>query len=279
MNRVKRYVWLLALLMIVTLSGCGGSNSNTGTPVDPLPTQDISGVWIGSIGDTFAVGIITQDDVAQFVGDTSLFISPSSSDPLHVTANSAIFSGNLDFIEWDTDGSDYQCTASQSGTVISTAATNSTLGFPFGLSGGGIYSIADQNLTFIFLYNNAYDETPDVNDLIGDWEIQNAWTTGNTLTLTISAGNPNISGDDELNNHFEGTISIHTSSPQKNVYGVSLQLTNTAVPLPEPIQLDGLATFVSSYEQGATTKTDTLVIGAIDADKTYFLSGFAAKLP
>lgn len=279
-------------------AGCSSSSSSKS---EPLETQDVSGVWIGSIylpsntGKTY--GIVTEEDIPMFVGDSSIFIghtdgdwNPTGSD--RFIANAAAFTGNLDYSTWKASGSAYECDGFHPGTVFSSVLTKSSLGIPFSMFGGGAYMVVNEDpVTFAFLYNTAYDNpgakevptAPTVNDLVGDWDIASTWNDGdhpNTLRLTVSGTAPmvTVEGGDTVGNHFTGFVTLHVTSPQKHVYDVSLTL-NPGV---DDIQMTGFAAFMNDYNKNNdgtyTFKDKILLIGAVAADKTHFLAAHATKV-
>lgn len=281
MRRSRAYTWLLTLLLISALSvtGCGGSGGGS-AQTEPLQTQDISGVWLGYIAHDSAniitTGMITDEGDTIFVGQDSgnhfsQYTSRSGYN-LSVAPNSSIFSGYLDLCTWDTSGPgpDYGCSI-QSGYIEGVASTKSALGLPFGAT----YTVNNIIETFLAFYSKSYDNAPALSDIQGDWVIPHAWKFGNTLTLHITTdATNNVSGSDGRSNQFTGTISIHTSSRDKNVYDLNLLMTKQGV---NPITFEGLATYISQESTNGISVSNNLVIGATNSTKTYSLSGLATR--
>ena len=289
MTRVSRNKELFVLLLVSMLltAGCTSSSNNSAIN-DPYEKQDISGVWLGSMGSkfnsTFIVGIFTTEDNDHFSGrligqDTynqyKQFISRDGSF-LTQTPESAIFTGYLEDCSWDTSGLDYYSTLPlQSVYIIGSASTKRVFGgAPF-----GVYSYGSNSETGIIAlyYNTTYDVTPDVNNIGGEWEIHDAIQKDNTIVLNIITSTANtkgasISGHDDLNNTFNGTIEIYYSpldNKPHNIYDVNLKLNNS-------IDLTGLAAYVlEGHTGGIFVSKKTLAIGATNTDKSYSLSGLA----
>lgn len=278
-KHTRRLTGLIMVLFLV-IAGCSTGGSSGGGDDEPLETQDIAGVWLGYIGSTFALGIITEEGDALFIGqDTSdqfnQFISPDG-DPLGVTPPT-VFSGILDLCIWNTSGPDAYGCSPFPGDLLGAAATRRILGVPpFGAAYRNTY--ADSADLFLFVYNTTYTETPDVHNISGQWEIRRAFTADNTLVLTItpvdgSTRTATITGTDDHLNNFDGTISIHYNADNtaNNVYDVRLRLNDTEL-------LEGLATYVLQMNtQSIEIPVKTLAIGAANADRTRSLSGLAVK--
>ena len=289
MVRTIKNKGLFALLLVSMLltAGCSSSSSNTSGINEPYEKQDISGVWLGYLGNTFIVGIFTTKDNDHFSGrligqDTynqyKQFISPDGSF-LTQTPASAIFTGYLEDCSWDTSGLDYYSTLPlQSVYIIGSASTKRVFGgAPF-----GVYSYGSNSETGIIAlyYNTTYDVTPDVNNIGGEWEIHDAIQKDNTIVLNIITSTANtkgasISGHDDLNNTFNGTVEIYYSpldNKPHNIYDVNLKLNNS-------IDLTGLAAYVlEAHTGGIIVPQKTLAIGATNEDKedkSYSFSGLA----
>jgi hypothetical protein len=270
--RAKRYAWIITLLLIcciITIVGCSSSSSSSSGDSDPVPEQDISGIWWGYIGPNFTVGIIDADDSthysARFVCSDRQFMSPSGM-YLVQGQGSYIFTGYLDEI---ISGTDYATDSSERAYVQASAYEKSIFGLPFGR-----YSYVDDPAsggTLVLYYNTTYDLTPNLSNLNGDWVMTIA--TDDTLGFTINSGN--ITGGDSSGNEFEGTIIIRVSDPQKNVYGINLELNNHI----NTISLDGLAAYIAETdsEQIQVDEDTILAISATNSDRTYSVHGLATK--
>jgi hypothetical protein len=278
--RKKRGLFTLLLVSILLTAGCG-SGSSTRTINEPYEKQDISGVWVGYIGSTFTVGIITKGDNDHFTGrligqegkQFKQFISPADSF-LTQTADSAVFSGYLEDCTWNASGPYYSTVPLQSLYIIGTAATKGVIGSPYGAYSYG--SNAETGIIALY-YNTTYDVTPNINNIKGQWEIHDSFKQDNTLIFSITPYTADtkgavISGLDDHGNTFNGTIEIYYSpidNKPHNIYDVTLKLNNS-------IDLTGLAAYVlESNTEGITVLTKTLAIGATNADKSYSLGGLA----
>ena len=79
----RKLIFLFICLSFIL--GCSENSSSSGSVYEPLPQQELAGVWLGSFIDTtgvdpylestFTVGIITQDGTARFIGDNTQFIA------------------------------------------------------------------------------------------------------------------------------------------------------------------------------------------------------------
>jgi len=267
--------------------GCS-SDSNSDALLDPVSQQDISGVWLGYIGSTFSVGIITTDDGEEFsslfIGQDknenyNLFISDED-DLLVQNADSYIFTGGLDAFFWDTGVvEDYSTLAPLSMYVWTPGATHQVMGL--GLPAGAYqYDESGETGIFAFVYNTTYNKVlPNVNNMSGQWRMENVFVGGNTLVLTIepnaaSTQETTISGEDSRSNTFHGTVVVHYSPVEatpRNVYDISLELNDSQL-------LTGLATYISeTHTSGIDVSAKTLAIGAISADGLYMLGGLAIQ--
>lgn len=301
MTKVKNNKWLFILLfmsMLIT-EGCSSSNS-TKLIENPYEKQDISGVWVGFIGSAFAIGIITTDDNENFSGrfigqyTKSLvytqFVSPDGF-YLTQTPETAIFSGDLEECTWNTNGPDYSTLPLQSLTILGSATTKSVFGGP--LFSSCTYTNQPDNpeqpqvSVLVFYYNTTYDVLPNVNNLSGDWEINDILKKGNNVIMSIAPNTTDttqtsISGQDGRGNTFNGTIKIHYNpnpldKKPHNVYDVNVSLKETN----NTIDLTGLATYVlaeSTGGEGITIPKKTLAIGVTDKDKSHSLSGLAKSV-
>ncbi len=280
MGKTGRCLYALIFLVMLLVAGCR-SSSSTSSVEDPYPEQDISGVWMGWLGDSFAIGIIITDDgeefSARFVAADGQFVTVEDY-PFRQSEGSAIFTGELEDCYWDTTGQDYSIFAPQLLQVYTPASTRQVLGMGFP-AGAYQYSETGEVGVFAFIYNTTYNKvSPNVNDISGQWEIQDSFRTGNTLVLTITPNTAStsvttITGVDDRGNSFDGTIEIHYSPIDDNAYNVyDVNLT-----LNDAINLVGLATYVSEVHTGGIDMQKTFVVGATTEDMTYSIGGLAKK--
>jgi hypothetical protein len=294
MTRVRKNTVLFVLLLVPMLltAGCGSSGSSAKSVDTPFEKQDISGVWLGYMANsvtnkegTFIVGIFTTDDNDNFTGrfigqdkkynQYKQYVSPAGFF-LTQTADSAVFKGDLDECIWDTNGPAYRTMPLQSISLFCSASTKNVFGtLPF-----GAYSSKSGNGIIALIYNTTYDVSPNVNNINGDWEIQDSFKQNNTLKLTITPNTSDttgatIMGGDDLGNTFDGTIKIYYSpldNKPHNLYDVNLTLKTTDNT--NTIDLTGLAAYVlESKTEGITVPKKTLVIGATNQDRSYSFSG------
>jgi len=258
------YIFLIYTMLLAGMISFGCSTSDNGSTWEdstPFPTQEVSGIWGGGFGSEFAIGIITEDNEARFVGDYSQYVGDSGA--LTVKANSAIFSGDLDKLT--NDSSTIYTSNAETLTMTGWAAGGETLW------GSLRYEESSQPGSFAFYdMNDSYQVSPDVGDLSGQWEIEDALVDDNTFALTITSTSNTttgaISGQDEIGNTLSGTISIHYSQEDPtpyNVYDVSLTLNNSQT-------LTGLATYVIEMDvEEITIANKTLVIGASNSQYSF----------
>ena len=302
---VRKNKGLFALLLVSMLltAGCSSSSSNASGSNEPYEKQDISGVWLGSMGstvsgETFIVGIFTTKDNDQFSGrligqdnynQYKQLISPDGSF-LTQTPNSAIFTGFLEDCSWNTSGLnlDYsviKLTSSElpSLFIYCSAATKRVLGGPpFGAYSYRTYISKPETGMIVLYYNTTYDVSPNVNNIKGQWKIRDSFKQNNTIILSITTpyaadtAGAVIAGSDDRGNTFNGTIKIYYSpldNKPHNLYDVNLTLNNT---MNNTIDLTGLAAYVlESGTEGITVSKKTLAIGATNEDKSYSFSGLA----
>ena len=282
------FLAILLLGMSVVISGCGlgSTGGSSGSGRDPYPPQDVSGVWYGWIGPTFAVGIITTDDgeayTARFIGNERQFITPIDPStmeelPLRQVEYSAVFEGVLDDCSWHGQGyADYRSFTERL-SIFASAATKKVFGvFMFS---GYSYLDRDEAGPLAFFYTTTSDVAPDVNDLAGRWRFENTQYAGNTMALTITpvtAERAGVAGQDTRGNTFDGTIEIRYSPPdieQKNIYDVSLRLNNLH-------DLKGLAAYVLEVNtMGVTIDEKTLALGVTNAERTISVTGLGTQDP
>jgi hypothetical protein len=284
----KRFLAVFIVSMLF-FAGCS-SSSSTSMIENPYEKQDVSGVWYGWIGNAFTIGIITTDDnehysgrfIGQYNKSTAYtqFLTPDGS-YFTQTPETAIFQGVLEEYTWNPSGSNYSTRLPlQTLSLVASADTKSVFGGP----PFSAYTYADQpyiaeqlkSSILALYYNTTYDVSPNVNNISGNWNIENILTKGNTLVLTINANTADtkgttISGSDGHGNQFKGQIKIHYNPLPHNIYDVSITMNDS-------INLTGLAAYVLERNTlGITLSKKTLAIGATSEDKAYSLSGLASQ--
>lgn len=278
---------ILALSITLFFIGCGGGGGGGNDSESMYPTPDISGVWVGAINeanDDLSIGIIIKENdeyVSRFIAGNRQYVSPISVldvDPFVVPSNTSIFSGDLASFSWTESKGDYE-TVTKILSLSGSAYEKEGLGTGPTAHGAFKYSDDSDTGTFSFYYSSSCDSVPNVQNLLGEWRIQNASRNGNTLILNIipDQATPSnmsgvISGSDDLGNVFEGNIEIHDSAEQQNIYDVNLIMNNT-------IELNGLATLVDEMITpiGYEINEKTLMIGTTDKYNTYSIGGLGTR--
>ena len=268
--------WLLVFLLagMFVITNC----SETGESRDPEPVEpaDITGVWYGYVGSAFMVGVILEDGTtgeyyAWLMGKNLLL---ASLDDRPLTAEgSPIFEGILDEFSWSgSPGYGTFPPADSNHAAISVYGSANT-GEIFGGLPFGAYTYLDEKVgqlgaevgAFTLFYYKGDQST--VQDLQGQWELDDVLVAGNTLSLAISGAGA-ISGADERGNSFTGTIELRTDPNLSNAYDVSLTLNHS-------ILMEGLAAYIVEVNTNGVVLGRTLAIGAMDSGFTHALSGIA----
>ena len=192
-NKIQRVIEALMILLVFITIGCRGSSSSSSDYEEPYEEQDISGIWLGYLGTTFAIGIITPQDDGVFsaclIGqDEDLnfkqFLSPDGS-YLTQTTNSALFTGYLQDCSWNADGPDYSALDPLSLFITAPAATKRVFGGP--PFGAYTYGSKEETGIFTMYYNTTYDVSPNVKNISGKWEMKDIILKDNTVVLEITA--------------------------------------------------------------------------------------------
>jgi len=225
--------------------------------------------------DLFAIGIITREKEARFIGDTSQFVCPEGSlGASNIAGIRTIFGGYFDYYTWNTQG-------------LEPYTANVE---PISIYGNALFSIyfldgfywytdtpeADRDFwQFQFFNYTTTGISADIEKIAGQWKISDAFWKGNTLTFTIEPNedrrSATITGTDTHTpqNTFEGTI-IEIHYDDTDLYDVSLKLN-------EEFDLEGLATYVSSYDNQGIHAESSLAIGVSDGQR--MVTGLAAPVP
>ncbi len=275
MHRISFFLFLG--ITVFFAFGCSeNSSSSSGDNESPFAELEPSGVWLGKLiyeSDTanpvFVIGVITKEREVRLIGEKRQYAGPEGS--MHVTAGTPILAGSLYDYQWDEAATDYDAVE----TVLSMSGYIATRAL---LWGAFHVQETDEPGSFALFYNTTYTESPNVGDLVGEWQIDDVLHEGNTVSLFISLSNVadttrgNISVSDQLANVYNtGTIEIHYSEGVPyNVYDVSFGLNGE--------ELAGLATFVEEMNtEGIEIPTRTLAIGATNEDGTRSFTGLAIE--
>jgi len=308
-QKIVSGLFLISLVSLCVSCESSSSSSNDGGSVI-LNEYELTGTWAGyflfgdddknrnsvsefdyDADDIFTVGMITLEGQARFVGDVSQFVCLENSLGVYDFGSRKRFS-SYDFYlyTWNTDGvsgtgpDDYAATVKSVYLLGDSMLENSFL--------EGVYSYPPDGDQWLFqLLSYATNVFADVEKLEGEWEINNSFVYGkdgddeyiNTLTLTVdptsdTAGE--ITGTDTFGNSISGTIvEIHYSDPSlvipdTELYDVSLVLSRN---IGDPINLDGLATYIESMDSSGISLTQTLAIGATDSARQHLVTGLATK--
>lgn len=296
-HRILHLVAAIFFLACACVSCESGSSSSSDYPAEPWqPIGELVGSWFGYFyegenglidddfstdpldepddDDVFTIGIITPEREARFIGDDTQYVCLENSlgidDSLRVRT---IFSGFFDHYTY----------ASNTGGIGPYAADVKTMY----IQGNAVFTIdnlygfycddvkgADMYYWEVINSMNATTAgvTADIEKLAGDWEISNSFYLDNTLAFTITPMDDEsglIIGEDTLGNTFEGTI-IEIHYDDTDLYDVSLKLN-------EEFDLEGLATYVSSYDNQGIHAESSLAIGVSDGQR--MVTGLAAPVP
>lgn len=299
MKRSDRWLVAVAICAAMALPAC--SSSGDTAEEEPYDTPDISGLWDGWIAGNQVTGIVipvaggaenTYEAVFVFHDDNQeghdgLMVTPVEdlydtfpfdARPFTVYAGSARWTGDLVEYEWDSAQGAYAVDVAEKMWLDGYGYEKNILGGPLG--GAVRFYGEDDSLVsgrlslYQLYYNRGFDESPNVSDLEGTWVIEDAWTPGNDLTLTITPHTANtmggvISGHDTLGNTFSGTITIRVSSPQVNVYNVNLSTGG--------ITLNGLASLALEVNTQGIVRGESLVIGTSSSDNSHMVGGWASR--
>lgn len=228
--------------------------------------------------DLFVIGIITREKEARFIGDASQFVCSEGSLGVRNIANiRTIFGGYFDYYTWDTMGLDPYTANVEPISIYGNALLS--IYFLDGFYWHTGVPEADRDFwQFQFFNYTTTGISADIEKIAGQWQISDAFWKGNTLTFTIEPSGDGesaiITGADAHTpqNTFEGTIiEIHYDGDVHgtDLYDVSLKLNDT-------FDLEGLATYVSSYDTQGIRTESSLAIGVSDGSR--MVTGIAAPV-
>jgi len=210
-----------------------------------------------SIGDglrqIFVAGVISEEGEARFVGDYGRQYRGT------VSTNGLILSGTFDKIDWDRNGAYY--------STVTPIGIELNGGIFIGIS--GYYEDGGEKVVQLLL-DDSNAEEHEVAELEGDWIIEDAFETGNTLKISIENDGTFTATDTNTNTFTDGTINVLTDPGDTEIYDifeVSLAFGSEV--------LTGLATYLD--EDSIITDKDVLVLGLTSEDNSYSLSGFATR--
>lgn len=311
---MERYRSIHTLILLLFLAGtcisCDSSSGSNGS-VETLPVVEntpLYGTWAGYFmndvydpddtesaldpdeNDLFIIGIITPgaNQQVRLIGDVSQFISDDlvyQDTPDYYLRKE--FGGHLAYYTWNTLGmnwntlglnssEDYYLASTQEytfyGNTVFTTALLSGLYWPFGTN-----NLTTSRQFQMFNYNES-GVAADINDLKGHWRIENSFKGTNVLTFTISKQTESlavITGSDGLDNRFDGTIEIRYSE-YSNAPIFSVDMT-----MNDEIELEGLATYIETFDTQGIEVERTLAIGVTDkvrnSQKKHLITGLATQ--
>jgi hypothetical protein len=295
----------LVMACVVLAFGCISCSDDSSSSGSPGGTQEILepvGSWLGwfkggdsgsydvygfdPTEDTFAAMIIERDGDsperrARFISDTAQLVC----DDFYVGyPTTYLFFGNFDSYTWNNQGPDYSF-YEEPVSIYGYAFSNTLLLGEYWETESGS---SQDNLDFMFLAYNSTTTgtgvTADVEKLVGEWAIQNAFSNENTLIFTITttgvSGTGGISGYDGLGNTIEGEIiEIHYEDlpDQQSVdtYRVLVELATSSGTFID--DLEGAATYISNFEVDEGEEIErVLAIGV--SGMGHMITGLAAPV-
>ena len=249
---------------------------NDGFSVDILEPDD---------DDIFVTAIITREKEARFIGDETQYVCLENSFGVNTSLDvRAIFAGFFDQYTYTSDTSGIGPYAAD---VVRINVGGQAIFTTDHLYGYYYEDVDDADMYYWEVLN--YAATPassDIKKIAGKWRIDDSFYTGNTLVLTITTtgvdedpGRGIIQGSDDRGNLFEGEIIEirYDDLPDVDLYDVFLTLTPhdsiDGVPF---FDLEGLATFISTYHTEGLDLDSSLAIGVSDGSR--MVTGMAAPV-
>lgn len=207
LKRIKSYI--LGLLLVVSLSACGG-DGDTPTPPPAIASATSEGHWTGTTDTNRTVKALVLDDGVYW----ALYSDAS---------NPSIIAG---VIQGDSSSQNGAFTSSNARdfnlqTGILEALINGSYAMKQNLNGTIVYQAGGQS-TFTMTYNSDYDLTPDMNAVAGTYT--GFVTATETVTVVVSTTRT-ISGSSSTGCIFTGSFSPRAYG---NVYDVTVTFGNQA---------------------------------------------------
>lgn len=201
---------IVGLLLIVSLSACGGDGDTPPPSPAPLPAATAEGLWTGTTD--------TNRTVKALVLDNGVYWALYSE-----ASNPSIIAG---VVQGDSSSQNGAFTSSNARdfnpqTGILEALINGTYATKQNLNGTIVYQTGGQS-TFTMTYNNDYDLTPDMNAVAGPYS--GFVTATETATVMVSATGA-ISGNSNTGCLFTGSFSPRARG---NAYDVTVTFGNQA---------------------------------------------------
>lgn len=208
LKRIQSYI--LGLLLVVSLSACGGDGDTPTPPPATASATSAEGHWTGTTDTNRTVKALVLDDGVYW----ALYSDAS---------NPSIIAG---VIQGDSSSQNGAFTSSNARdfnlqTGILEALINGTYAMKQNLNGTIVYQTGGQS-TFTMTYNSDYDLTPDINAVAGTYT--GFVTATETVTVVVSTTGT-ISGSSNTGCIFTGSFLPRAHG---NVYDVIVTFGNQA---------------------------------------------------
>jgi len=300
--------FILACACISCESGSSGGSYDPAGPWQPI--GEVVGSWAGYFyrgenglvdiddgfsvdilepddDDIFVTAIITREKEARFIGDETQYVCLENSFGVNSSLDvKAFFAGVFDHYTYASDTGGIGPYAADVVRINVGGEAIFTTDHLYGYYYDDVDDVDDADLYYWEVLN--YAGTPassDIKKIAGQWRIDDSFYTGNTLVLTITTtgvdedpGRGIIEGSDDRGNLFDGEIiEIHYDDlPGVDLYDVFLTLTPNDSFGGGPFDLEGLATFISSYHTEGLDLDSSLAIGVSDGSR--MVTGMAAPV-
>lgn len=244
----KKALWeaLLASVLVLTISGCGGGGDSATTP-SPPPAGNLgtaAGVWTGTVNtNRTETGIVLSDGSYWFVYTVQNnppliggFIQGSST-----SSNGAFTSSNARDFNFE-------------GLGVLPVSINGSYLEKRSLNGVVTYASIAQTATFTSTYDAAYEQVPLLATIAASYSGNGADTAGGreSANLTVSSSGA-ISGQTAGGCRFSGTIA---PKPTGNAYTVSTTFAATGCAKPN-VTITGLGYYKSDVRRLYIALTDS----------------------
>lgn len=202
LKRIQSYV--LGLLLLVSLSACGGDGDTPTSPPATASATSAEGLWTGSTDTNRTVNALVLDDGVYW----ALYSEASNPSIIAGVVQGDSSSQNGAFTSANARDFNLQ-------TGILEATINGSYAMKQSLNGTIAYQTSGQS-TFTMTYDSDYDLTPDMNAVAGTYT--GFVTASETVTVVVST-NGAIAGNSSNGCTFSGSFSPRTHG---NVYDVTI---------------------------------------------------------